>query len=77
LVYSARSPVGEFLNWRPVAWVGVLSYSLYVWQQFLLNRASTALVQWIPAEYSFGLCCRDGLVLPLGETFPGLRFAVL
>lgn len=24
------------LNWRPVAWVGVLSYSLYVWQQLFL-----------------------------------------
>jgi len=41
-VYLAGSRVSRFLNWRPVAWVGVLSYSLYVWQQFLLNRASAA-----------------------------------
>jgi peptidoglycan/LPS O-acetylase OafA/YrhL len=29
---------GRFLNARPVAYVGVLSYSLYLWQQPFLNR---------------------------------------
>jgi peptidoglycan/LPS O-acetylase OafA/YrhL len=28
------------LNWRPVVWVGVLSYSLYLWQAPFLNRYS-------------------------------------
>ncbi len=28
------------LNWRPMVWVGVLSYSLYLWQQPFLNRHS-------------------------------------
>ena len=27
-----------FLNWRPLAFLGTLSYSLYVWQQLFLNR---------------------------------------
>jgi peptidoglycan/LPS O-acetylase OafA/YrhL len=27
----------RFLNWRPVAFVGVLSYSLYIWQQLFLR----------------------------------------
>ena len=31
------------LNWRPVVWVGVISYSLYLWQQPFLNRNSTFL----------------------------------
>lgn len=30
------------LNWRPVAWIGTLSYSLYLWQQPFLNRQSAA-----------------------------------
>ena len=25
--------VGKCLNWRPLAFIGVLSYSLYLWQQ--------------------------------------------
>jgi peptidoglycan/LPS O-acetylase OafA/YrhL len=28
------------LNWKPVAFVGTLSYSLYLWQQIFLNRRS-------------------------------------
>jgi peptidoglycan/LPS O-acetylase OafA/YrhL len=27
-----------WLSWKPVAFVGALSYSLYVWQQIFLNR---------------------------------------
>ena len=28
--------IGRFLNWRPVIWIGTISYSLYLWQQFFL-----------------------------------------
>lgn len=31
-------PIALMLNWRPVAFVGVLSYSLYLWQQPFLDR---------------------------------------
>lgn len=39
---------GRFLNWRPVAYVGVLSYSLYLWQQPFLDRHSDALLTAFP-----------------------------
>jgi peptidoglycan/LPS O-acetylase OafA/YrhL len=38
--------IGRVLNWSPLAFIGVLSYSLYLWQQPFLNRSSTA---WISA----------------------------
>lgn len=41
-VYYSRGAVGRALNWRPIAFIGVLSYSLYVWQQPFLNRGSTS-----------------------------------
>jgi peptidoglycan/LPS O-acetylase OafA/YrhL len=34
--------VGAMLNARPLVFVGLLSYSLYLWQQLFLNRASAA-----------------------------------
>ena len=32
-VCNQRSLPGRFLNWKPVAFIGTLSYSLYLWQQ--------------------------------------------
>ncbi len=52
-VYCSRDLVGRILNWTPVAFVGVLSYSLYVWQQPFLNRNSTAWVSAFPQNMAF------------------------
>jgi peptidoglycan/LPS O-acetylase OafA/YrhL len=40
-----RRPVGwgvRLLNWRPIATIGVLSYSLYLWQEPFLDRSTVA-----------------------------------
>jgi peptidoglycan/LPS O-acetylase OafA/YrhL len=37
-----RRVTGQLLNWPPVAFVGVLSYSLYLWQEPFLNPMSDA-----------------------------------
>ena len=38
-VYHPRMFVGRFLEWKPLRWVGRLSYSLYLWQQlFICHR---------------------------------------
>jgi len=41
-VYYADGPLGKLLNWRGLRFIGVLSYSLYIWQQPFLNRSSEA-----------------------------------
>ncbi|MEK6397003.1 MAG: acyltransferase family protein, partial [Terriglobus sp.] len=43
LLWTIREPqtrFGRFLNWKPVARIGVLSYSLYLWQTFFLHYHS-------------------------------------
>ena len=40
--------VGRVLNARPLVFVGMMSYSLYLWQQPFLHRASTAAVATFP-----------------------------
>lgn len=42
------SLAGRFLNWKPIAFLGVLSYSLYLWQQPFLDRYSHSWVTAFP-----------------------------
>ena len=37
-VHHWQDKAGDALNWRPLAFIGLLSYSLYLWQQIFLNR---------------------------------------
>ena len=44
ILYATRRPetlVGRMLNSRVMAFIGVLSYSLYVWQQLFLTSLNT------------------------------------
>ena len=48
--------VVKMLNWRPVMFVGVLSYSLYLWQQLFLDPSSRALYASFPLNVALALC---------------------
>ncbi|MGH8145762.1 MAG: acyltransferase family protein [Rhodanobacteraceae bacterium] len=52
-----RNLPGRFLNWSPVAALGVLSYSLYLWQQPFLNRHSDAWINAFPQNIAIALLC--------------------
>lgn len=47
-VYCQRSSWGRFLESRPIVWVGLLSYSLYLWQQPFFTRGSSAWIASFP-----------------------------
>jgi peptidoglycan/LPS O-acetylase OafA/YrhL len=42
------SRVGGWLNSRPLVFLGVMSYSIYLWQQLFLDKTSSALVEQFP-----------------------------
>jgi peptidoglycan/LPS O-acetylase OafA/YrhL len=51
LDYCVRNPqglAGRVLNWKPLIVVGVMSYSIYLWQNLFLNRYETAFVNTFP-----------------------------
>ena len=51
--------VGRILNAAPLVFVGWMSYSLYLWQQPFLNRASDAIVNTFPLNIT--LACAGAL----------------
>jgi len=55
-VTLGRGWVRGILNWRPVAYVGVLSYSLYLWQQLFLDPNSRALYARFPLNIVLACC---------------------
>ena len=54
------STTGRLLNTRPLVWVGVMSYSLYLWQQVFLNRTSTCFVTRFPLNIALAVAAACG-----------------
>jgi peptidoglycan/LPS O-acetylase OafA/YrhL len=55
-VYAWDRGIGRLLNWKPLAFVGTLSYSLYLWQQLFLNRESHSFEAAFPQNLAFACC---------------------
>ena len=72
-VYCSRDWMGRFLNWRPIAFAGLLSYSLYLWQQLFLNRNSGAWVNAFPQNLCFAIAAALGSYFLLEKPFLRLR----
>lgn len=72
-VFCWRDPVGRLLNWRPVAFIGVLSYSLYLWQQPFLNRDSISWYAAFPQNLVFAIAAALASYTLLEKPLMGLR----
>ncbi len=72
-VYCADLPVGKILNWKPLSFVGILSYSLYVWQQLFLNRSSSAWVNAFPQNLVLAVLAALASYYLLEKPLLGLR----
>jgi peptidoglycan/LPS O-acetylase OafA/YrhL len=60
-VLRPGTPVGKFLEWGPLRWVGRLSYSLYLWQQLFLipqpGPRPLGVLQQFPCNWAATLVC--------------------
>ncbi|MBI3280867.1 MAG: hypothetical protein HYZ57_13605, partial [Acidobacteria bacterium] len=68
-VRHPQDVVGRVLNWRPVAFVGVLSYSLYLWQQPFLNRNVAAATTSFPLNLLLAAAAATGSYYWIGRPF--------
>jgi peptidoglycan/LPS O-acetylase OafA/YrhL len=68
-----HSLAGRLLNWRPLVYIGVLSYSLYLWQQPFLNRHSHAWWNAFPQNIACAFACALLSYFLVERSFLGLR----
>lgn len=50
-------PIGRVLNWRPLVWLGTLSYSLYLWQEPFLNHFRPSRATTYPLNLALAFAC--------------------
>jgi len=50
VVLHWKGITGRFLNLRPIVFIGVLSYSIYLWQQVFLDRHTDSLLTAFPVN---------------------------
>jgi peptidoglycan/LPS O-acetylase OafA/YrhL len=63
-VLQPRSWLGRVLEWRPICWIGTISYSLYLWQELFLPEVVSvkahgafSLLQQLPWNMAAILAC--------------------
>ena len=72
--FPDADPVALFLNWKPVAFVGVLSYSLYLWQQPFLDRYAFHLWNRFPINIVLAFVAALGSYYLVERPFLNLRY---
>jgi peptidoglycan/LPS O-acetylase OafA/YrhL len=73
---NPRSLTGRLLNQPTISFVGVLSYSLYLWQQPFLNRASDRLYCAFPLNIVLAFAMALVSFLLIEAPFLRLRMAI-
>lgn len=69
----ADSLPGRFLNWKPMVFLGTLSYSVYLWQQPFINRNSDAFWNTFPQNLACALAAALLSYFIIERAFLGLR----
>jgi peptidoglycan/LPS O-acetylase OafA/YrhL len=73
---NPATTVGRFLNAPAVAFIGVLSYSLYLWQQLFLDRYSTSPLCAFPVNVLLAITMAMISYLCIEAPFLRLRAAI-
>ena len=69
----AGSIAWRFLNWKPVVFLGTLSYSLYLWQEIFLDRGSGRWVNAFPQNLMFAFLAALASYLLIERSFVHMR----
>ncbi len=76
-IYNAVQIRWKILNVKPVVWCGIVSYSIYLWQQPFLNRTSHAWYCAFPINLVLAVGCAVASYYAIEQPFSGIRNRVL
>ncbi len=65
--------VFRVLNWEPIAWIGGLSYSLYLWQQLFIDRGGVLWMNSFPQNVVLALVAALASLYLVERPLQGLR----
>lgn len=74
LIRNSESVAGRILNSRPIVHVGIISYSLYLWQQLLLNGKNESFFGKFPYNLAFMLLAAEFSYYVIERKFLGWRW---
>jgi len=72
-VQNVEHPVGRLLNWKPVVHVGLISYSLYLWQQLFLVGGNPTWTGKFPLNVLCAIAMAEFSYFVIERTFLRLR----
>ena len=72
-VYHWQDRAGAVLQWRPLAFIGSISYSLYLWQQLFINRNGEHWINRFPQNLGLSLLAALASYLLVEKPFHALR----
>jgi peptidoglycan/LPS O-acetylase OafA/YrhL len=67
-------PVAWFLNWKPVAFIGIISYSLYLWHRPFVDRYSHHVWNKFPLNIGLAFVVALGSYYLIEKPFLSLRY---
>jgi len=59
VIVGFQNPLGKILNQRLVVHLGVLSFSLYLWQQYFINPYNESVLGSFPLNLITALVCAE------------------
>jgi peptidoglycan/LPS O-acetylase OafA/YrhL len=72
-VQNIEHPVGRLLNWKPVVHVGLISYSLYLWQQLFIVGGNPTWTGKFPLNVLCAVAAAEFSYFVIERTFLRLR----